>query len=110
MNLYWRRVDRLHVHTCTPGSVERPNGVGIPTQTPVFIRSVMSHKCRTCAESVLRSDAANRNVQRMIGKQFLCATGNRFKVEASAIFFYVFALAAKIGLQLAFLRESRAVR
>src|SRR5258708_3804623 len=56
------------------GTIYRANSVRVPTETPGLVRSVMSDEGESRAESILRGDASNGDVDRMIGNENLCAS------------------------------------
>src|SRR5205823_11796352 len=69
------------------------------------LRVLESDERSSQAKPVLRRHAAGSNVQRMVGKQFVSATGNQLQAETATGFANVFSLTAKVGLQISFLGE-----
>jgi hypothetical protein len=60
-------------------------------------------ECRPESEAVLGSDAARRNVQRMVSEQGVGAAANRTDTEARTVLLKRFPFAAEIGTKLRFL-------
>src|SRR5271165_6103434 len=97
-----RSVNDLHVSAGAPRCVAGADGIHVPAQTPIFVRSVMSNEGRSRAEAVVRRNAAHCDVQRMIGKERLSATEDAFEA-VSASQAQALVLAAKVSAQLALL-------
>ncbi len=58
-------------------------------------------------DSILWSDAAGRDMKRMIGEKLLRAAAKRFEVELSATLLELFAFAPEFGVKLTLLGADR---
>ena len=63
------RVDSLVIEAGAPGGVFGGDGVGVPAGAPEFIGCVVADIGTAGAESILRGDAADGDMQRMIGEE-----------------------------------------
>ena len=69
----------------------------------------MANEGRACSESILRSNAADGDVQGMVGEEKLGAPWQRLKGELTTVM-EAFVFAAEVGVNLAFLRTRDGAR
>ena len=94
------RVNGPHIGAGAPGPVDRPDPVHIPAQPPGIIRRVVRYKRRAGTEAVFGRDAADRNVQRMVGKQEMGAGWDGGERESFATLLESPALFTEIGTEI----------
>ena len=96
-------VDGFEIEAGAPGAVIGGDSVCVPACAPKFVGCVVAHVGAACTESILRRDAADGDVQRMVGEEEISAAGQLFERETLAALFETRRFAAEVSVGLALL-------